>query len=696
MGIMQLLMSTVASGDKTYVEDLFNPDLYSNPAAAPNPRTITNGVNLLEEGGLVWVKNRSFTSGGTGRSHVLFSTANSATSSTSDHCLMPDNTDSLKDMGATGTVTWNDNGWSVPAGDGDINGNWFGDYVAWSFRKCPGFLDIVTYDGSEPNQTVPHNLGCVPGMMIVKRTNASGSWCVWHKGLTSTTTNWIKLEENAGEESSTDIWNSTAPTKDNFTVGDYSGVNANGGEYVAYLFADGADSDAQVFGKGGNESIIKMGHLSIPGTGLFDVDLGWEPQYVMIKKRDAANGVVDNWQIHDNMREFNKTGICWLEANTSNDEEAFTVSDGSFWGDTFVPYARGFKSESSAFNNANYIYMAIRRGPMKEPTAGTDVFAMDTYGGTAPSPPQYTSGFPPDMEISFNTDSSASPENRYNSSRLLGEVLMYPNANNAEVSNINRKWDYEDGMGSGTGTISNYQSCLFRRAPGFFDVVAYNGDASNNAKTVYHNLGVKPELIFTKCLSNARNWIVTCPAMGGTISGGSNDGTAYDYITGYLDLDNYFNWRTYSASSHMTQDVTTTTITYAGNASGGNADLNYAGYDYVAYLFASKSKVSAIGQYTGTGSAVNVDCGFVAPARFVLIKRIGLEPVDVAGDWYLYDSKRGISSGSGNDPYILLNTTDASTTTTDYIDQYASGFTVTSSAPAALNDTGTYLYLAIA
>ena len=206
MGIMQLLMSTVASGDKTYVEDLFNPDLYSNPAAAPNPRTITNGVNLLEEGGLIWVKNRSFTSGGTGSSHVLFSTANSATSSTSDHCLISNSTTSLQDMSTNATVTWKTDGWSVPSGDGDINGGWFGDYASWSFRKSPGFFDIQTWNGdSEISgndcKQLSHDLECKVGFAIIKCTSAdSTDWVVWHKqaGLGQNT---LYLNNNGGNTS---------------------------------------------------------------------------------------------------------------------------------------------------------------------------------------------------------------------------------------------------------------------------------------------------------------------------------------------------------------------------------------------------------------------------------------------------------------------------------------------------------------
>ncbi|NBQ50080.1 MAG: hypothetical protein EBU35_05495, partial [Marivivens sp.] len=64
-------------------------------------------------------------------------------------------------------------------------------------------------------------------------------------------------------------------------------------------------------------------------------------------------------------------------------------------------------------------------------------------------------------------------------------------------------------------------------------------------------------------------------------------------------------------------------------------------------------------------------------------------------DWYVYDSTRGIVGG--NDPYLLINSTAAEVTNTDYIDPLNSGFTVTSSAPAGLNASGgTYIFLAIA
>ncbi len=112
-------------------------------------------------------------------------------------------------------------------------------------------------------------------------------------------------------------------------------------------------------------------------------------------------------------------------------------------------------------------------------------------------------------------------------------------------------------------------------------------------------------------------------------------------------------------------------------------------------MFATVAGISKVGSYTGTGSDLNVDCGFSAGAKFVLIKRTdGTENTSV-GNWYVYDSARGIVAG--NDPYKLLNSSAAQVTNTDYIDPLNAGFTVTSSAPAGLNaSSGTYLFLAIA
>jgi hypothetical protein len=120
------------------------------------------------------------------------------------------------------------------------------------------------------------------------------------------------------------------------------------------------------------------------------------------------------------------------------------------------------------------------------------------------------------------------------------------------------------------------------------------------------------------------------------------------------------------------------------------SNLNQNGSGYVAYLFATLAGVSKVGSYTGNGSSQTIACGFTAGARFILIKR-----TNSTGDWYVWDTARGIVSG--NDPHLSLNTTAAEVTTNDTIDPDNSGFIVNQVAATNVNvNAATYIFLAIA
>ena len=73
------------------------------------------------------------------------------------------------------------------------------------------------------------------------------------------------------------------------------------------------------------------------------------------------------------------------------------------------PTATGFQitSTSSEVNASGtfYLYMAIRRGPMRTPTDGTKVYATDTFGGTSPNPPAFN-GVLTDLGFYNNTPGS--------------------------------------------------------------------------------------------------------------------------------------------------------------------------------------------------------------------------------------------------------------------------------------------------
>jgi hypothetical protein len=99
------------------------------------------------------------------------------------------------------------------------------------------------------------------------------------------------------------------------------------------------------------------------------IDLGYEPQWLLLK---AASASGDDWFLVDNMRGFNVSDTtAHLSPNTSAQE--FTT-------DAIQPTATGFKLVKAYgawnSNGVTYIYIAIRRGPMKTPESGTEVFAL--------------------------------------------------------------------------------------------------------------------------------------------------------------------------------------------------------------------------------------------------------------------------------------------------------------------------------
>jgi hypothetical protein len=216
-----------------------------------------------------------------------------------------------------------------------------------------------------------------------------------------------------------------------------------------------------------------------------------------------------------------------------------------------------------------------------------------------------------------------------------------------------------------TGTFVDWN---FRRAPGFFDEVCYTGTGAN--RTVAHNLAAVPELMIVKNRVEAggERWTVYSSFLTATKAmylDGTNAGT--------------------TASVFWNNTEPTASVFSVGTA--GNTNTNTQ--TYVAYLFATCPGVSKVGSYTGTGTTLAINCGFTTGARFVLIKR-----TDSTGDWYVWDSARGIIAG--NDPYLLLNSTAVEVTNTDYVDAAASGFEITSTAPAAINASGgSYIFLAI-
>lgn len=649
--MLDRMLLSAGADDKLYVEDVFSTYLYMGNGST---QTITNGINLSGKGGMVWLKSRVNGS----YSHQIYDTARFATKA-----LIPNKTDQDQ-LYADGLTAFTTSGFSLGLMDG-INSSG-GAYTSWTFRKAPKFFDVVWWIGNDQDgRLIPHSVGDNVGAIIVKCYSNGGPtdsrWQVWHRNLGGPNM-WLNTSDFQQQnfQGSVSTWSGISGYfRLDAGASGIQTVNGSNREYVAYVFAHDETAD----------SIIKCGsYISNGSTNGPEVNLGWEPQWLMIRSLNTGN-----WQIIDNMRGMPvDSADATLQANLTAAESEVEY---------LRPTSTGFKI-TSADNQVNrstgvtYIYIAIRRGPMKAPTVGTSVFAPVARTGTGVNA-TVPSGFVTDMVIEGNRTTSTSGtkfavwDRQRSNAYLLSTTADASVTANALVIQAS-PWDVMDGYKVGSSSnltnasSNNFINWMFRRAPGFFDVVCYTG--TGVARTVNHNLGVEPELMIVKTRSAATNWFV--------------------YAKPMVNLNYHLNLNTiYSASSSAT--VWNTTAPTASAFTVGTAN-SASGTTYVAYLFASCPGVSKVGKYTGNGSSQTIDCGFSNGARFVMIKRY-----DSDGDWYIWDTARGIVAGS--DPRLSPNKATAEVTTDDSVDPASVGFAVNQVAATNINVNGaSYIYLAIA
>ena len=626
-----------AAGDPLYVDDVFSTVTYEGNGGTA---TVNNGIDLSGEGGLVWIKNRT-----SSHSHVLVDDARGTYTNGNGNqtlAVLESNTANPQQTNVLSTL-FTSTGFTTKYSNS--NGD---DYVSWAFRKAPGFFDVQTFTASPGANTISHSLGTTPGMMIVKGTSLAENWYTWHRSIPNNALS-LNSSNGTGTYNAAYVWGNASsvvqPTSTQFTM--YN-ANSTSQTYVVYLFAH----DDQSFGTDSDEAIIKCGTFNSDSNGHYTVNLGFEPQFLILKQSSGSGG---NWFMADNMRGMAVYDTARLQPNTNGAEYNY-ASEGYL-----IPEPNGFKSTSNLLGaSATFVYMAIRR-PHKPPTDATEVFKPVSVSSTLPH--VVNNGFNADFAI------QASDSAKWVMARLLGNGYLKTNTQDTFSplgTTFYTKFDTQNTIKAYlSGSSSVFWS--FRRAPGFFDVVTYKG--SGTSQTISHNLEAVPELIIVKVRDSSDDWPVY-----------NAPNSASDFVN--INTSN----STSSNSTRWNNTSPTSTVFTVGSDSSVNNSIR----NFVALLFATLDGISKVGAYSGTGYNVNVDCGFTNGARFVMIKR-----TNGSGDWYVWDTARGIVSG--NDPYTLLNTSASDVTNTDYIDPLNAGFTVTSSAPAALNASGGYyIFLAIA
>lgn len=646
-GAVARLLSAGPSVPKTYVDDLFSVDTWHGTNAT---RNIETGLDMANEGGMVLLKRRN---GST--NPMIYDTLRST-----NHL----ETDGVSGQSSfSGFLTgYNTDGYSIGSA-GNINGTGT-ESVGFSFRKAPGFFDVVTYSGNSQVRNIPHSLGSTPGMIIIKCTNATSHWSVWHRSAGFSYQQRLRLNDNGDVQSGEAFWgdSSTPPNMNasTFSVGTTDEVNTTGRNYVAYIFGH----DDSQFGGGGNESIIKCGSwVGDAQTEGPTIDLGFEPQW-LITKNVTYTTYNENWTIMDTLRGWNLSNDAgsykWISTDQTNSESGNAA---------YRRNHEGFQISGNGAGNINgqtYIYMAIRRGN-KPVTVGTDVFQTLTYSGTSADVTRSTNII---VDMLFTQRTTGGVPYALDRFRGGSQYITF-SSESSEGQQYSALTDMGSkflDMGSGAVVNSNSDYCLsmFKRAPGFFDIVSYKGNQT--VSQIPHQLGVMPEMIMVKNRKESYYWQVYHSSMG----------VSYELR---LPNDNgKYNVNTWNS-----------TLPTATNFTIGTTNaVNESGDMFIAYLWATLPGISKVGSYTGNDSNnYNIDCGFTTGARFVLIKESS-----GTGNWWVFDTVRGMNTSL--DSRLYLNTNDAALANNDYISSVNNGFTLTS-LPGSINKLNTsYIFLAIA
>lgn len=352
-GDVQSFQVEVTGGTDEVVQN-FSTTTYGGTASA---QTITNNIDLATDGGLVWTKWRSGALGSA--PHILVDTERGVDkvlkANTNDAEVSWSSVDSFTTTGYT--LSQN----AGPQGGTNYSG---GQYVSWTFKKAAGFFDVQTFTYTSGSATtINHNLNCEVGMVIIKRIDSADHWYVQHRSNTGTNSAGI-LNGSVGFNSPSGYsnWIATFGTTSLTTV-----TNQPSGTYVAYIFAHDTSSGGQV----------KCDSYSGTGSAGNTVNIGWEPQWLLIKRTDAS--IADSWIIHDNVRGMTTGNDPYLLASSSNGENSIGIIQTNSTGFELTSTYGGWNA-----SGGTYVYVAIRNPADPDLTWPTSI---EWAGGLAPDSP---------------------------------------------------------------------------------------------------------------------------------------------------------------------------------------------------------------------------------------------------------------------------------------------------------------------
>ena len=523
-----------AAGGKTYVDDVFSTYLYNGDGTTSN--AIDIGVDLTE-GGLVWLKSRSDT-----MEHYLFDTARGATKYL--NCA----TNANEGTSGQSLKSFNNNGFTL--GDNGAVNSPSRDMTSWTFRKAPGFFDVVTFTSTgAANQRIPHGLECEPGVIICKSLTGTSYWVVYHKEIARLNPGdpWSKcllLDENyTASTLASDTWG-TGPTSTDFgfKAGGFAGT---GTEWVAYVFAGGASSAATATScnflgtsAGGNYDNNKIFCGTTNGTKTAELvygtgDFTWEAwvrcesssniyRRIFHHGQEWTNGTAlgFNWDNNNNQNQFSlwsynlSSNSAIVSSQTHNFDDdgqwhhvAVSRQSGTFriFVDGVLEGTNSSYSGSTESVSTNYLTIGATHNANVQECFKGNISNVRIVKGTA----LYTSSFIPPYEPLTNvTNTVLLCCNGSSVTSATVTPITLTVGDSSVTASTDSPFDDPEGFKFGAEETQN-----------IIKTSSYIGNASSNGPVV--NLGWEPQWILIKNTLSSQDWMLFDSMRG--ISDGYDD-----------------------------------------------------------------------------------------------------------------------------------------------------------------------------
>ena len=225
--------------------------------------------------------------------------------------------------------------WGWKAGTTSIPSGSTSDPSAVSINTTAGFgIYKITAPGSG-NYVLKHGLGAAPSMVLVKRTNGTQKWMVWHKTFSNATDDYLVLNTNAAKATYSTCWGTMNTTDCTIATG---GTLDTGGEHIIYVFTEKA---------GYSRFDQYTGNGNADGTFVYT---GFKPKLVIVKEYGATGNWIMKYDYHTNQNDY------YVLSNDSATEASGAVVG-------FDLLSNGFKLRGTAGDSngsgANILYMAF-------------------------------------------------------------------------------------------------------------------------------------------------------------------------------------------------------------------------------------------------------------------------------------------------------------------------------------------------